>query len=468
MSNVITGHNTAFASKDEATFGTALDPAVTDFFRATDLTITIAEERLARNDIRGGSRSAEAAIRGKRTVEASLTFDDAPSGTVATAPDVDPLYLTGYAKKTNAAVYTVQAAPGPATTGATVDDSTGLTVGDILSVPCADESGAAIAVAVRLTNIATNALTWAPATPNAPVENATIRSGIQYTLSENNTTSVAMYKYYGIDATNYHADLIECMAGAFATAFEYTIDPGGLTTVAVTMAGKDLARFPSMGLNEDIAADKTDWTVDDCRAEIYTAGRGAYIMGDDPDTDETVAVTATDDTNSKVTVVRSTSAVVAGTYDDEDSMYPYYPGATTAGNSSAGIIGRIYIQGTKYCITGATISHTEGSAARMDCFGDATATGKMNAEQREITVTLSGYLLDDEERWQIADRKESTVLMVQAGTQQGSIHAFSLPTVEFEPPAISGAKNEEVPLELTCMAFAIDGSLESELRHAYL
>ncbi|MDP8225617.1 MAG: hypothetical protein P9L99_19820 [Candidatus Lernaella stagnicola] len=452
----------------ESAFGTAAELAATDAFRFTDLTITPNEERLGRNDVRPGSRSKEASITGKRSVEGAFTIDDAPSGTVGTVVDIDPLYLTAYGKATNAGTYTVQAAPAPSTTGCTVNDSTGLSIGDLVSVPCADENGVSVAIAVCISNIATNALTWAPALPNTPAAAATIRSGIQYSLSAANTASATVYKYYGIDSANYHADLVECAAGVVVGKWEYDIDPGGLAVVAASFAAKDLARFMAMGVNEDVAADETDWDVDDCLSEIHTAGRCTFIMGTDAVSDETVICTATDSNNDIVTVSRNANGAGAGTYDADDSMYPFYPGATTGGSAVAGILGRIYFGGTKYDITAAKVTHVEGKALRTDTFGDATATGIVSAAQREVTVELTGYLTSDEDRWQIADRKTATAVWVQAGTTQGSIHAWYLPTVEFDMPAISGAKGEEIPLTLRGAAYAPTGSPETELRHAYL
>ncbi len=454
--SVKTGHDQVAFFSLESSYGVATDPSETGALRFSEFVITPNEERISRQDRRPGSRSAEAMIRGKRNIEATLVAEDCPSGTAGTSPDLDELLQTTYDKVSFTPSTTVEASPTPTTSGCTVADAAGLATGSIIGVPALDEAGVAVVFAVRVETVVGAAITWTPELPSAPAAGATIGARVEYVLAVDNQNSATAYKYYG-------TDFVECLAGAVATSWEYEIEAGGVVSASATVAAKDVARFQPMALAAACTQSQTEIVVSDLTSDVYSAGRCVFQLGA-----EQVAVTAVDEDNTSVTIERGVNGTSAAAHDQDDEMTPVRPDPTFYGAPIAGILGRIAIGGTYYHITGARIVHRENSNLRNEQFGSATAVGKLNAAPREVSVELNGYLIANEDRWQLAHGIVQTAVLIQAGTQAGGIHAFALPKVEFDLPAIEGNADEEVPLQLTGTAMAPYGDPESELTHAYL
>lgn len=448
-----TGYDQLAFFAPESGYGAAADPAGNLAARFSTLEANVNESRLTRQDRRPGSRSVETRVRGRREIEVSLKADDCPNGAAGAAPDLDALLATTYVKQQQALACVIDAEPAPTTSGCTISAAGAVSVGDLIGIDAADEQGDVTTFAVLVTEKNDDAISWTPTLPNAPAAGATVRARIRYGLSGDNQASVTGYKYY--------ANFCECVSGLFATTWEYELDGGGVASIAATGVGKDLARFGAMSLGEGVTDSETEWTVNAQAADIYTAGRGLYTVDD-----EIVAVIATDAGSDELTVERGAcGSTPAGHYQDA-ALTPYRPTPTLAGGPISGVLGRVAIGGAYYHVTGAKIVHKDGGAARNNAFGAATSVGRSNAAQREVTVELSGYLQSDDDRWQLAHQMTRTPVVIQAGTAAGHIHAFALPTVEFEIPNLAGTKEEEVPLTLTGIAIGL--TPESELIHAYL
>lgn len=143
-----------------------------------------------------------------------------PSGTLNTLPEIDPVLEAGFGSLTNVTLSTtVEAAPTPATTGATVADAGELAAGDAVLVAIASRADSPF---VRvLTDVTGDALTWAPALPSAPSAGDTIKGGITYKLTTDLAISLCIAHYL----TNFRRELLGAGINELGIAFDANEEP---------------------------------------------------------------------------------------------------------------------------------------------------------------------------------------------------------------------------------------------------
>jgi hypothetical protein len=142
-----------------------------------------------------------------------------PSGTIATPPDMDPVFECGFgaiSKPSVALVTTVAASPTPTTTVFTVASATGLAVGQ--GVLCKITGGTYAGNYIRvITAINTLAITVSPALPQAPASGDTIKSGYTYRLATLNTA-------LSLDIAHYLANVSYEGLGCVVQSLKFTLD----------------------------------------------------------------------------------------------------------------------------------------------------------------------------------------------------------------------------------------------------
>jgi hypothetical protein len=121
-----------------------------------------------------------------------------PSGTLNTLAESDGILVAGFGSKTNVTLSTtVEAAPSPTATGATLASVTGLVVGDAILITVGS-----VKYVRWITAIATLAVTWAPALPAAPSAGAAVKGGTTYKLTTDLAISLALAHYLSTDTTH--------------------------------------------------------------------------------------------------------------------------------------------------------------------------------------------------------------------------------------------------------------------------
>ncbi|MCP4200648.1 MAG: hypothetical protein GY769_01780 [bacterium] len=131
----------------------------------------------------------------KKTAElANLIALLRPSGVLNTLPEAAPLLEAAFGSFTNETLATtVEAAPAPTTTGATVLSAGTLVIGDAVLIEVTGQNKSPF---VRiLTGVAGAALTWAPALPAAPATGDDLKGGITYKLTTDLAISLTIAHY---------------------------------------------------------------------------------------------------------------------------------------------------------------------------------------------------------------------------------------------------------------------------------
>ena len=117
-----------------------------------------------------------------------------PSGVLNTLPECDPILEAAMGAVSNVTLATtVEAAPAPTTTGATVASAGTLAIGDMVLIEVTGQ--AKTPFARMLTGVSGAALTWAPALPAAPATGDDVKGGITYKLSTDLATSLTIAHY---------------------------------------------------------------------------------------------------------------------------------------------------------------------------------------------------------------------------------------------------------------------------------
>ena len=156
-----------------------------------------------------------------RRTEASCSVDALiqPSGTLNTLGEADALLTHGMGAKSNITLSTtVSASPTPTTTVFTVAAVTGLVVGQAILVACT--GGTYPGKYVRwITNIATLALTVAPALPQAPATSDVVKGCCTYSLANEMASSLCLAHYRTSDTV--HSQIVKgAVAKNLAFSFE--------------------------------------------------------------------------------------------------------------------------------------------------------------------------------------------------------------------------------------------------------
>jgi hypothetical protein len=131
-----------------------------------------------------------------------------PSGTLNTLPELSEILEAAFGAKSNITLSTTVNAGTGAVGGATLASTTGLVVGQFISIVV---SG--VKHARQITTLpGANVVTWAPNLPGAPADAAAVRGGITFTLTTPNAKSLALYHY--LKMTDQTAGLKRMILGA--------------------------------------------------------------------------------------------------------------------------------------------------------------------------------------------------------------------------------------------------------------
>jgi len=156
-----------------------------------------------------------------------------PSGTLNTLGEMDALFEHAMGSKANITLATtVSASPTPTSTGASVASATGLAAGQAITIVVAG-----VTYVRWLTNVATLALTWAPALPAAPATGAVVKACCTYSLASAIDDSLCFAHYRSSDTV--HSTIIK---GAVCEKLSITFEQNTEGRLSASFRAKSLAK----------------------------------------------------------------------------------------------------------------------------------------------------------------------------------------------------------------------------------
>ncbi len=221
MTNWTLGRTGLLYVAEETAYGTAPTFAPTNFFRHLSAALSYNPQNRVDSPARYTDPDVRARLRRRQSGSFDVTGLFYPSGTIATAPEAAPFLKNGLgASAVGVGTSTVSAAPAPTATGATVASGTGFAANTFISITIA--TGANAGTYVRfLTNVASNALTWAPALPAAPASGDTVKAGVTYSLATALPKSLDIGHY----ADNQNREQLGCVVDKLAITLDAAEEP---------------------------------------------------------------------------------------------------------------------------------------------------------------------------------------------------------------------------------------------------
>lgn len=182
--------------KKESVYGTAESLAAANALRHVE--IGFGFDPFARTTSPEKKQSPGPATRFDRKKTAELASLDVllrPSGVLNTLPECDPLLEAALGSLANETLATtVEAAPSPTVSGATVASAGTLVEGDAVLITVTGENGPYVRI---LTDVTGAALTWSPDLPAAPTSGDALKGGITYKLTTDLAVSLTIAHYVG-------------------------------------------------------------------------------------------------------------------------------------------------------------------------------------------------------------------------------------------------------------------------------
>ena len=214
-----------FAAEETTTYRTPETLTATDGNRHLELTVTGKHNREPSPEKRGTPDEAQSLPR-----RPSQQFDLSqimwePTGTLGTPADIGKFLQGGMGTQNTATLdTTVNPAPAPTITGATLISTTGLVVGDIMLF----DIGAGVLEATRIKTIASMAVTFDALTA-VPVDPGRAVSGVSYKLASLLTKSYSIFKYHTAGGHR------QAVYGAVVDRIQFTFD--GTKEVMLAISG---------------------------------------------------------------------------------------------------------------------------------------------------------------------------------------------------------------------------------------
>jgi hypothetical protein len=230
----------------ESAFGTPPTFTATDAVRHINFKPTRNPYNRVNSPEKKQSPGTAARFDRKETAAWSLEALLRPSGTLNTLSEADKILSAAFGGKTNITLSTtVSASPAPTTTTATVASASGLLAGMAVLITVGTAKYARF-----LTNVSTNALTWAPALPSAPATGAAVKGGCTYALTTDLAISLAISHFLTADTT--HSKVVKgAVVDRFALAFganeEAKWTASGPAKTVATPAATKPAAFTAVG-----------------------------------------------------------------------------------------------------------------------------------------------------------------------------------------------------------------------------
>ena len=410
-----------------------------------------------------GTATAVPGIAQKKTAEGSIEGYVMPSGTRTTAPDIDEMLATsGWTKVDRSGTTTTVS--GGSSTAQQVDlaASTGFVVGDAVIVETTATSE--VYEMRRITAIDTGGtnISVEPPLTFSPAASANVKGAIAYKPKATRDTSEDALCLWLLN--NNSADRV-----------------GGWTpgSISFTQGGEDAARFTCSGtgrrhdrlfqteLASPLVTGGTTGvsiTVNDALASSGDLLNSYWTFDDGATTAETIKLTASSGTAWTVTRRALGTSDPGTTWPAGTKLVPYRPTGTYAGAPVPATSGQIaaaaYGAATAISLqcNSSTLDCGFGLNYREDEHGSAFKNAGYTMAQREVTATLSGWTLYEQnmllemqafQTTNVAGSNSQQVsVAVVTGETEGSMFGWCAPRIRMTDVSLDRG-SDEVTLELT-------------------
>lgn len=169
-----------------------------------------------------------------------------PSGTLGTVPEADPLIKNGLGAVTSATTSTTVASAA-SSTAFTVQAGLGASfaVGQVIAVRRAANSSRV--EPRRITNIATDAITVAPALGGTPASGDTVKAGVNYRPANDLPSSLTLARYLPNQSFELHGGVVDKLGFTFDGNDEVKIRASGPAKEQIRPAQTEPGAFTTIG-----------------------------------------------------------------------------------------------------------------------------------------------------------------------------------------------------------------------------
>jgi len=343
-----------------------------------------------------GTATAVPGIQQKRTAEGSIEGYVMPSGTRTTAPDIDELLTSSGWEKVDRSGTTTTCGGSSTEVLLDVGSTSGFEVGDAVIVETSATSELYEMRRIVSINAPSDQLFVEPPLSFSPPVNANVKGAIAFKPSDVRDSSEAALCAWILN--NNSADRL----GGWT--------PGALS---LTMGGEDAARFSISGtarrqdrlFQTELASQLVTGgasvaiTVNDGLASAGDLVNTYWTFDDGATTAETVKLTAISGVTWTITREQLSTSDPGTTWAAGTKLQPYRPTGTYAGDPVPATSGQMVFAtygGTtpiELQCSEATLDCGFGLAYREDIMGDSYKVGGYVMSPREVSATLSGWTL---------------------------------------------------------------------------
>lgn len=437
-----TGYREVIFFVPETQFGVPVHPSPTHAFQFLTADISVAHERVTRND-KTSFRSYRNRISHRKSGTWSVNLYVLPSGSNNTAPDVTDVLERG--------IGTVRVVPNGTTVAGSTTTVINVAVGTGVNYQVNDGIGFLNAAGELemsfIKTIATDAITVSPGYSVAPAAAATLYGSVTYKLN-NVLSSGTLTRVLDNIGTVY--------TGAWVNDVSFDFSGDGEATVTVGGGCKEeWASGTSTVGTGGITAAATMIPLPVGDGYQFEKNTRVEIQAEGANTTEVVLITAVNYTLDQLTVTRAQAGTAASAHAVGAIIGPYEPAITVAGEPITGTQGEFVITG----VSGARVKHetiahglTIGNNAegRNQAIGQESATGFKSTGKRDVGFSVTLWLEKDKVKYyNRAKRFVSQEVLMQWGREVGKSWAAKLGQAEFDIPAIDGGGDDEVMLPVS-------------------
>ncbi len=457
----------AVALKAETTYGTAADPAGTDFYHVSDGTeINASRVNAAIPDKTGTSRSRAGAIPGFPQSDGTFNLVVRASGSAGTVPNIDGLLQnTFFGDSVDNTSDAVQAAPSPTTTSYKIATPANVTAGTFVVVTSNEFTPVGTAEARFCTNNSTGTLTVTPAHSAPPVTADVVSATNTYSLKAARDGSLTMWSY--IDSGDKVAMISQAMPGFAPTTMAISWEHGGEGYLNVSFSGEGSGEEIFTGrttLSSAITGSlATDVTVSLTELGVVSVGSRILIEA------EAMKVTAksADTGTGTMTVERGYDGTTRDTHAISTAVRPYRPTPSLSTQTPIpSIYCDVFIGGTsvQFPATRVSVNLNDNISVLRDSSSSEGQGTDYAAGMRTVEVEIEGYLRDSSQLDAFRGFMGlGSTCFIQWGRTAGKLVMLSMPNVVFQGTPISGSGDGPVSVVLRGEA-RLSSSDEDELK----
>jgi hypothetical protein len=442
-----TGYREVIFLVPETVFGVPVHPAATNAAQFLTADISVAHERVNRND-KTSFRSYRERITHRKSGTWSMNLYVLPSGSNLVAPDITDALERGFG--------TLRAVPNSAVVAGSTTTVINITPTHGLNYQVGDGIGLLNAAGELeisfIKTILVDALTVSPGFSVAPTAAATLYGTTTYKLG-NVLSSLTITRILDNITTVYTGAWVNDIAFDFPGDGEATLTIGGGCKEEWASGVSTLAAACLIG----------DLTITVPAGESYRFEKNTRVLlnAEGANTDEVVLITNVNYTTDVLTITRGQAGTAASAHAITTTVIgPYEPSLTVAGFPITGTKGHFVITGvaglrTTHETTNHGLTVGNNAQGRNSAIGQESATGFFSTAKRDCGWSTTLWLKKHElAYYNKAKRFVLQEILMQWGRDVGNTWAAKVPNAEFNIPPIDGGGDEEVMLTISGIGLA--------------